>query len=145
MHSLLGASWLIPFFPLAGASIVAVLLISFNRTMNRLTKPVSFLVILSILSSTLLTSILLFSHQSGQVIDSQLNFLNQKLHLDFKLDYISEISLLALGLIVLLILIASYFRLPRAKGYVAYVTFLTFLCGLFSLVIISSDLTQSFL
>ena len=38
-------AWLIPVLPLAGACLVGLGLISFNRTVNRLRKPVALLLI----------------------------------------------------------------------------------------------------
>ena len=43
MTSLSDTAWLIPASPLFGAFIVGLLLVNFNRTINRLTKPISFL------------------------------------------------------------------------------------------------------
>ena len=42
MSVLSDLAWLIPVAPFCGSLFVAVLLISFNITMNRLRKPVSF-------------------------------------------------------------------------------------------------------
>ena len=41
-------AWLIPVLPLIGAAIVGLGLISFNRTVNRLRKPVALLLITSV-------------------------------------------------------------------------------------------------
>jgi len=38
-------AWLIPVLPLFGAAVVGLGLISFNRTVNRLRKPVALLLI----------------------------------------------------------------------------------------------------
>ena len=143
MPSLLDVSWLIPASPLVCSTLIGVLLLSFNRTMNRLTKPVSFFIINSIILSTLISFLLLLNHQSGIPIDWHYNLFAYDIKLDLKLDYISEISSLAIGLIMLLTLTLSYFRLPRANGYVGYVTFLCFASGLLFLLILGSDFTQS--
>ena len=45
MPSAAEVAWLIPLLPLAGASLVGLGLISFNRTLNRLRTPVAALLI----------------------------------------------------------------------------------------------------
>ncbi len=145
MPSLLESSWLIPASPLLGSSLVGSLLFAFTRTMNRLTKPVSFIIINTIFFSTIFSGILLLKHQSGQVATFDINLLNFNFVLHLQLDSPSEISLIILGLIILGILITSYFRLPRAKGYVGYITSVAFASGLLFLWIIASDFPASLL
>ena len=43
MPTLIDLAWLIPFIPCLGAILIAILLVSFTRTMNRLSKPVAFI------------------------------------------------------------------------------------------------------
>ncbi|KGG11965.1 MULTISPECIES: hypothetical protein [Prochlorococcus] len=143
MHSLFEASWLIPASPLAISVFIALLLLLFNRTMNRLSKPVTFLSIISILTSTLISLFLLLSHESGIVLDWQADVLNQSLKLHLAVDKSSEVALITVGLIVILLLTTSYFRLPRKTGYVRYVTLVSFASGLIFLSLISSDIPQS--
>ncbi|ABX09298.1 Hypothetical protein P9211_13671 [Prochlorococcus marinus str. MIT 9211] len=143
MPSLIDVSWLIPISPLVCATLIGVLLLSFNRTMNRLTKPVSFFIINSIILSTLISFLLILNHQSGTPINWHLKLLSYEIKLNLRFDYISEISSLATGLFLILTLTLSYFRLPRAKGYVRYVTLLCFASGLLFLLILGTDLTQS--
>ncbi len=145
MPSLLESSWLIPASPLLASSLVGSLLFAFTRTMNRLTKPISFLLINSLIISTIFSGILFLKHQSGDVANLDINLLNQHFILDLKLDYPSEILLIVLGSIALGILTLSYFRLPRAKGYVGYITSLVFASGLLFFWIISSNFPTSIL
>ena len=55
---LLNLSWLIPGLPIIASFFVAVLLLSFSKTMNRLTKPVSYFIIISLTFSEILNYIL---------------------------------------------------------------------------------------
>jgi len=52
----INSTTLIPFIPLVTSLFIFILLVSFNRTLNRLTKPVTALVALSLLSSALISS-----------------------------------------------------------------------------------------
>ena len=56
---LLNFIWLIPGLPIIASFFIALLLLSFNKTMNRLTKPVSFIIIISLTCSEIINSILL--------------------------------------------------------------------------------------
>ena len=45
---LLNFTWLIPGIPIIVSVFITVLLLSFSKTMNRLTKPVSYIFIISL-------------------------------------------------------------------------------------------------
>ena len=55
---------------------ILTLLVSFNRTINRLTKPVSFLVILSLLSSALISSFFYFK-KIEEIAQDELNHVEE--------------------------------------------------------------------
>ncbi len=145
MFSLLKASLLIPVLPLVCASFVGLLLLSFSRTMNRLTKPVSFLLINSLIISSTLSILLLINHISGEILTLNIHILNLRFALDFNLDYSAELVVSAISIFSLLLLTTSFIRLPRAQGYVGYVTLVSFLTGFLLLLVFGSDFTQVFL
>ena len=64
---LLKLTWLIPGLPILSSALLAVLLLSFSKTMNRLTKPVSYFLIISVSFSEILNFILFEEHISGNV------------------------------------------------------------------------------
>ena len=116
---LLSLSWLIPGVPLLLSVFIAILLLSFSKTMNRLTKPVSLLFICSIIFSTLFSFVLFKEHISG-ILSPLLGF--GLLNDDFKL-YIDSSALLvatAFGLTSLIAMLISYISLKRRTGYVRY-------------------------
>ncbi len=135
---LLNLSWLIPGIPLLLSLFITILLVSFSRTMNRLTKPVSLLFIVSIISSTLFSFILFEKHISGTLSPLlELAFLKN----DFKL-YIDSSSLLvatALGSTSLIAMLISYISLERRTGYVRYFISLGLLSGLAFIFIFSGS------
>ena len=55
MGNFINSITLIPLIPLITSLIIFILLVSFNRTINRLTKPVTALVELSLLSSAFIS------------------------------------------------------------------------------------------
>jgi len=145
MPSLIEVSWLIPAFPLAGGLVIAIFLLSFGRTMNRLTKPVSLLIINSIIFSTLFSGILLYKNLSGSILYRHIHLLSLDFDIALGLDPLKESFAIGLGLIMSIIILVSYLRLPRKKGYVRYVTSLSVLCGLLFLLILGSDLAHPIL
>ena len=145
MSKLINSSFLIPLIPLSFSLLIAILLFSFNRTMNRLTKPVSFLLINSILVSTLYSGFLFYRHVSGKFDIQPFSFFNSDFLISFRLDESSEIFLIISGIIALSIMLLSYFKLPRNKGYVMYLTSVCSFFGLLFLYVLSTYSTDLFL
>ena len=129
---LLNLTWLIPGLPIIASIIVLVLLLSFSKTMNRLTKPVSYFLISSISFSEIFDFILLKNDISG----NNILFWN-----DFELvvDRSSLLFAELIGLIFLLIMLFSFAKLKRRIGYVRYFVFLGFLSGFVYLFSFSSS------
>jgi len=111
---------LIPFSPLVGALFVGLLLISFDKTMNRLSKPVSYILIACVAFSTILSFILYRKNIVGYVFDWNLNLASTKLHLAMYVDSVSEKAASFCGLCFLILMIVSYYLMERKKGYVRY-------------------------
>ena len=138
MPKLINSSFLIPLIPLSFSLLIAILLFSFNRTMNRLTKPVSFLLINSILVSTLYSGFLLYRHVNGEFDIQPFGLFNSDVLISFKLDESSEIVLIISGVIALVLMLFSYIKLPRNKGYVMYLTSVCSFFGLLFLYVLST-------
>ena len=140
MDSLVDIAWLIPVLPLSGSILVGLLLISFSRTMNRLSKPVSFLIISSIAISTALSIILYVNHLSGELFDWHINLGSLEFFATFYLNSNSALLLSITGLIFFAISLFSFYKLPRAIGYVRYITLLALTCGLIYLFVLDDNL-----
>ena len=123
---LLELTWLIPGLPLIAAVFIALLLLSFSKTMNRLTKPVSYLIIISLIFSEIINFILFRKNISG---NDPLFGSNLELVVDKPAILFSE----SIGLILLLIMFLSVTKLKRRNGYVRYFISLGFLSGFFYL------------
>ncbi|AIQ97889.1 NAD(P)H-quinone oxidoreductase NdhF subunit [Prochlorococcus sp. MIT 0801] len=120
---LLNLTWLIPGIPLIASFFIALLLLSFSKTMNRLTKPVSYFIIISLAFSEIFNFILF----KKNIVGNDLIFRS-----DFQLVVDSSALLFSLliGLIFLLIMLFSVTRLERRSGYVRYFVSLGLLSGL---------------
>ena len=134
---LLNLTWLIPGLPLFASVFIAVLLLSFSKTMNRLTKPVSYFIIISLTFSEIINFILFKKNISGS--DSLLGS-NFELFVDRPALLFSEST----GLIFLLIMLFSVTKLERRSGYVRYFVSLGLLSGLIYLFSFSGSLFHNF-
>ena len=74
------------------ALFILILLVSFNRTINRLTKPVSFLVVFSLLVSALISSYLYLKKIEGDLFLSNYVKVFESKNLALHLDSLTEKS-----------------------------------------------------
>ena len=119
MGNLINSTTLIPLIPFVTSLLVFILLISFNRTLNRLTKPVTALVALSLLSSSFISSFDYFKNiEEELVLSKTLKFFEQT-DLVIHLNLVNEKIIIFFSLIMLLIIGISFYKLPRKKGYVS--------------------------
>ena len=134
---LLNLTWLIPGIPLIASLFIALLLLSFSKTMNRLTKPVSYFIIISLTFSEIFNFILFKKNIVGNDLIFRSNF---ELVIDRSALLFSE----SLGLIFLLIMLFSVAKLERRTGYVRYFISLGLLSGLVYLFSFSGSLFHNF-
>jgi len=115
----INSTTLIPLIPLVTSLFILILLASFNRTLNRLTKPVTALVALSLLSSAFISLFDYFKKIEEELVLSEfLKFLEEK-NLVIHLNLVSEKIIIFFSLIMILIIGISFYKLPRKKGYVS--------------------------
>tara|TARA_B100000212_G_scaffold252205_1_gene193125 strand:+ start:252 stop:680 length:429 start_codon:yes stop_codon:yes gene_type:complete len=129
-------SILLPIFPLGMTIFIFILLRSFNRTINRLTKPVSFLFLISILISTLLSLYFFLNHISGNIPISNTLSIFKSFNLEIHLNELTEKVIIIIGLISSSIILYSISKLPRQTGYVSYMVSI----GLITTLLISGTL-----
>ena len=117
--NLINSTTLIPVIPLITSLFILILLASFNRTLNRLTKPVTALVALSLLSSTFISLFDYFKKIEEELVLSEfLKFFKEK-NLVIHLNLVNEKIIIFFSLIMILIIGISFYKLPRKKGYVS--------------------------
>ena len=110
---------LIPLIPLVTALFILLLLVSFNRTVNRLTKPVTSLIALSLLSSAFISSFYYFKKIEEELVLSKFLKYFEKTNLVLHLNLVNEEIIIAFSLIMTLIIGFSFYKFPRSKGYVS--------------------------
>ena len=119
MGNFINSTTLIPLIPLVTSLFIFILLVSFNRTLNRLTKPVTTLVALSLLSSAFISSFDYFKKIEEELVLSEfLKFFEEK-NLVIHLNLVNEKIIIFFSLIMILIIGISFYKLPRNKGYVS--------------------------
>ena len=110
---------LIPLTPLVTALSIFVLLVSFNRTVNRLTKPVTALIALSLLSSAIISSFDYFKKIEEELALSKFLKFLEETNLVLHLNLLNEKIIIFFTLLMTLAIGLSFYKLPRKKGYVS--------------------------
>ena len=140
MGDYINLSILLPLVPLGMTLFIFLLLKSFNKTINRLTKPISYLAIFSILSTTGLSLLLLFNNSEGNIPLSNYLSLFEGYNLELHLSKLTEKIIIIIGLVFSSILLFSVIKLPRKIGYVMYIVNLNLLASLFITALLIVDL-----
>ena len=118
MGNFINSTILIPLIPLVTALFIFVLLVSFNRTINRLTKPVTALVALSLLSSAFISAFDYFKKIEEEFVLSKFLKYFEETNLVMNLNLVNEKIIIIFSLIMTLAIGLSFYKLPRKKGYV---------------------------
>ena len=134
---LLNLTWLIPGLPIITSVFLTLLLLSFSKTMNRLTKPVSYIFIICLTLSEIINFILFKNNISGNDTLFGKDF---ELVVDRSALLFSE----SIGLVFLFIMLFSFANLQRRNGYVRYFIVLGFLSSLVYLFSFSGGLFHNF-
>ena len=103
------------------ALLILSLLVSFNRTINRLTKPVSALAVFSLLSSALISAFLYLKKIEGEVFLSDYLKLFGSPNLTLHLNSLTEKIVIFFAVIIAIVIGVLFYKLPRRKGYVSLI------------------------
>ena len=130
MEDYINLSIFLPIFPLGMTIFIFILLRAFNRTINRLTKPVSFLLLVSMVISTLLSLYFFLNHVSVNIPLDNILSIFKSLNLEIHLNALREKIIIILCLTSSLIILYSVVKLPRQSGYVLYLVSIGFITSL---------------
>ena len=139
MGDLINTSILIPLIPLVTALFIFVLLVSFNRTLNRLTKPVTAFVALSLLISAFISAFDYFKKIEEELVLSKFLKFFEQTNLVIHLNLVNEKIIIFFSLIMILIIGISFYKLPRKKGYVSLMISLGLISSSVMLTILLKD------
>ena len=119
MGNFINSTTLIPLIPIVTSLFVFILLVSFKRTLNRLTKPVTALVALSLLSSAFISSFDYVRKIEEERVLSEFFKFFESTNLVIHLNLLNEKILIFFSLIMILVIGLSFYKLPRKEGYVS--------------------------
>ena len=139
MGNFINTSILIPLIPLVTALFIFVLLASFNRTVNRLTKPVTALIVLSLLSSAFISSFDYFKKIEEELVLSKFLKYFEETNLVLHLNLVNEKIMIFFSILMILVIGLSFYKLPRKKGYVFLMSGLGFISSLVMISILLID------
>ena len=124
---------------MAAALFIFVLLSGFNRTVNRLTKPVSAIIALSLLGSCFISSFYYFKKIEGELFLSDFFKFFEETNLVIHLNLVSEKIIILFSSIMIIIIGGLFYKLPRKKGYVSLMTGLALISSSVMLSILLMD------
>ena len=139
MGNFINISILIPLIPMGMALFILILLVSFNRTINRLTKPVSVLVVFSLLSSSLISALMYFKKIEEEVFLSNYLRLFESTNLVLHLNSLTEKIVIFISLIIAVVIGLLFYKLPRQKGYVSLIIGISLIASLIMFAIFFVD------
>ena len=139
-------AWLIPVLPLAGACLVGLGLISFNRTVNRLRKPVALLLISCVGAAAVLSYAVLAQQLAGagatEVLFNWASAGSFNLQMGFRVDALGAVMLALVTTIAVLVMVYSDGYMAHDKGYVRFFTYLALFSSSMLGLVISPNLLE---
>jgi NAD(P)H-quinone oxidoreductase subunit 5 len=139
-------AWLIPVLPLSGACLVGLGLISFNRTINRLRKPVAWLLISCVGAAAVLSYAVLAQQLAGagatEVLFNWASAGSFTLEMGFRVDALGAVMLALVTTIALLVMVYSDGYMAHDKGYVRFFTYLALFSSSMLGLVISPNLLE---
>ena len=146
MPSAAATAWLIPVLPLLGAVITGLGLISFNKTINRLRKPVAVILLTCVGAATVLSYAVLIEQLSGAPSIERLfvwasagSFI---IPMGYVVDPLGAVMLALVTTIALLVMIYSHGYMAHDKGYVRFFTYLALFSSSMLGLIVSPNLLE---
>ena len=146
MPSAAEIAWLIPVLPLAGACLVGLGLISFNRTVNRLRKPVAVFLISCVGGAAVLSYAVLAEQLAGagttEVLFNWASAGSFNLQMGFRVDALGAVMLSLVTTIAVLVMVYSDGYMAHDKGYVRFFTYLALFSSSMLGLVISPNLLE---
>lgn len=139
-------AWLIPLLPLLGASVTGLGLLSFNRTINRLRKPVALFLISCVGASAVLSFAVLAEQLAGAAPKVALFDWSSagtfSLQMGYQVDPLGAVMLALVTTIALLVMVYSDGYMAHDKGYVRFFTYLALFSSSMLGLVISPNLLE---
>ena len=139
-------AWLIPLLPLFGACVTGLGLLSFNRTVNRLRKPVAWFLITCVGAAAVLSFAVLAEQLAGaaprEVLFDWASAGTFNLQMGYRVDPLGAVMLALVTTIALLVMVYSDGYMAHDKGYVRFFTYLALFSSSMLGLVISPNLLE---
>jgi len=139
-------AWLIPLLPLLGACVTGLGLLSFNRTVNRLRKPVAWFLITCVGAAAVLSFAVLAEQLAGaapqEVLFDWASAGTFNLQMGYRVDPLGAVMLALVTTIALLVMVYSDGYMAHDKGYVRFFTYLALFSSSMLGLVISPNLLE---
>jgi len=146
MPSATELAWLIPVLPLLGAGLTGLGLISFNRTINRLRRPVALLLLTCVGAATVLSFAVLAEQIGGaaplEVLFDWASAGTFNLQMGYRVDPLGAVMLALVTTIALLVMVYSDGYMAHDRGYVRFFTYLALFSSSMLGLVISPNLLE---
>ena len=137
---------MIPLIPLIGACITGLGLISFNRTVNRLRKPVALLLLTCVGIAAVLSYAVLAEQLAGaaprEVLFDWASAGSFSLQMGYRVDALGAVMLALVTTVALLVMVYSDGYMAHDKGYVRFFTYLALFSSSMLGLVISPNLLE---
>ena len=124
------------------ALFILILFINFKRTINRLTKPVSALIAISLLSSALISAFYYLKEIEGELFLSSYLKIFENTNLILHLSFLHEKILLFFSLAMTIVIGILVYKLPRREGFVSFMVSIGFISSLVMFAVLLQDFSS---
>jgi NAD(P)H-quinone oxidoreductase subunit 5 len=149
MEVLYDYAWLIPVFPLAGAMLVGLGLISLNKFTNGLRELNAVLIISLIGAATVMSFALLASQFQGHPVYIQsfewASAGNFHLNMGYTIDHLTSLMLVIVTTVAMLVMIYTHGYMSHDPGYVRFYAYLSLFSSSMLGLVISPNLVQVYI
>jgi NAD(P)H-quinone oxidoreductase subunit 5 len=149
MEALYDYAWLIPVFPLAGAMLVGLGLISLNKFTNGLREINAVLIISLIGAATVMSFAILASQFQGHPTYSYsfewASAGNFHLSMGYTIDHLTSLMLVIVTTVAMLVMIYTHGYMSHDPGYVRFYAYLSLFSSSMLGLIISPNLVQVYI
>jgi NAD(P)H-quinone oxidoreductase subunit 5 len=149
MEPLYDYAWLIPVFPLAGAMLVGLGLISLNKFTNKL-RDLNAVLIISLMGAAIVMSfaLLVSQFQGHPVYVSSFEWAsagNFHLSMGYTIDHLTSLMLVIVTTVAMLVMIYTHGYMSHDPGYVRFYAYLSLFSSSMLGLVISPNLVQVYI
>ncbi|AFY94974.1 NAD(P)H-quinone oxidoreductase subunit 5 [Chamaesiphon minutus] len=149
MEPLYDYAWLIPVFPLTGAMLVGLGLISLNKATNKL-RDLNAVLIISLLGAAMVMSfaLLISQFQGHPVVTRSFEWASAgtfHLNMGYTIDHLTSLMLVIVTTVAILVMIYTHGYMSHDPGYVRFYAYLSLFSSSMLGLVVSPNLVQVYI